>query len=112
VTKITDGEVVLDYGGGSDILPVDLVMWTVGNRMSKLVESLPCAPQPRGGRIITEPTLQVQYHPEMFAIGDLALCRDADGQLLPANAQVAYQQSQYCATNIWASLEIKNPYAV
>ncbi|AFY70278.1 FAD-dependent pyridine nucleotide-disulfide oxidoreductase [Thalassoporum mexicanum PCC 7367] len=104
VVQINDGEVVLDYGGGNDILPVDIVMWTVGNRMSKLVESLPLPHSPRGGRVITEPTLQVQYHPELFAIGDLALCRDADGQLLPANAQVAYQQSQYCATNIWASL--------
>jgi NADH:ubiquinone reductase (non-electrogenic) len=107
VTKITEGEVVLDYGGGSDVLPVDIVMWTVGSAVSKLVESLPVPRSPRGGRIITEPTLQVQYHPEIFAIGDLALCRDADGQLLPATAQVAYQQSQYCATNIWASLNQK-----
>jgi NADH dehydrogenase FAD-containing subunit len=42
--------------------------------------------------------------PEIFALGDLADCQDAEGQQVPNTAQAAFQQADYTAWNIWASL--------
>ncbi|MDX2256380.1 MAG: NAD(P)/FAD-dependent oxidoreductase [Pseudanabaenaceae cyanobacterium bins.39] len=106
VLEVGDGEIVLDYGNGIDSLPVDIVLWTVGNTFSKIISQLPVEHSP-SQKIIVEPTLQVKNYPEVFAIGDLAASVDENGQTLPATAQVAFQQSQYCAWNIWASINQK-----
>ena len=106
VSQITDSEVTLEYADGSDTLPVDIVLWTVGSTFSKVLRNLPFDHN-REGAIATEPTLQVKGWSEVFAIGDLANLRDSNGNILPSTAQVAFQQSQYCAWNIWASLNQK-----
>ncbi|MEE3717528.1 NAD(P)/FAD-dependent oxidoreductase [Tumidithrix elongata RA019] len=104
VSEVGETEITLDYQAGSDTLPVDIVMWTVGTRFSKLIQKLPLDRRLPMGQITVEPTLQVKTHPELFAIGDLASCLDTDGTPLPGTAQVAYQQAHYCALNIWASI--------
>ena len=60
----------------------------------------------RQGAIATESTLQVKGYADVFAIGDITSLENY-GDRLPATAQVAFQQSQYCAWNIWASLNQK-----
>ena len=40
----------------------------------------------------------------IFALGDLADGKDADGNRVPTTAQAALQQADYTAWNIWASL--------
>lgn len=106
VSQVTDREVTLDYADGSDTLPVDIIVWTVGSTFTKMLQNLPVKHNHQGA-IATESTLQVKGYADVFAIGDLASCLDANGYLLPATAQVAFQQSQYCAWNIWASLNQK-----
>jgi len=106
VSQVTEDEVTLDYADGSDTLPVDIVLWTVGSTFSKVIQNLPIAHN-RLGAIATAPTLQVQGYPHVFAIGDLAGL-ETNGKSLPATAQVAFQQSQYCAWNIWASINNKS----
>ncbi|NMF59368.1 NAD(P)/FAD-dependent oxidoreductase [Pseudanabaena yagii] len=106
VSQVTEDEVTLDYADGSDTLPVDIVLWTVGSTFSKVIQNLPIGHN-RQGAIATEPTLQVKGYADVFAIGDLAGL-DVNGEPLPATAQVAFQQSQYCAWNIWASLNQKS----
>jgi len=103
VAQITEDDITLDYGNGSDTLPVDIVLWTVGTSFSKLLQKLP-VPHDQRGALSTETTLQLRGHEDVFAIGDVAACVDSNGQVLTATAQVAFQQSQYCAWNIWASL--------
>jgi len=103
VAQITDDDITLDYGNGSDTLPVDIVLWTVGTSFSKLLQKLP-VPHDQRGSLSTETTLQLRGHEDVFAIGDAAACVDSNGQVLTATAQVAFQQSQYSAWNIWASL--------
>jgi demethylphylloquinone reductase len=51
--------------------------------------------------------LQASDRPEIYALGDVAHCQDATGQKVPANAQSAFQQSDYCAWNLWASINQK-----
>jgi len=93
----------LRYKGQVDTIPVDIVLWTAGMTVAKLIQSLPLKHNSRG-QLFTTATLQVVDYPEIFAAGDLADCRDAEGQQVPNTAQAAYQQADYIAWNLWASL--------
>lgn len=103
VESIGEDTISLEYKTQVDTIPVDLVIWTVGTRVATVVRTLNLKQNQRC-QITTTPTLQVLEHPEIFALGDLADCRDAEGQQVPATAQVAFQQADYTAWNIWASL--------
>ncbi|MCP6757981.1 MAG: NAD(P)/FAD-dependent oxidoreductase [Fischerella sp. CENA71] len=103
VEAIAQDTISLEYKGQIDTIPVDLVIWTVGTRVSPVVRNLGLKQNHRG-QITTTPTLQVPDHPEIFALGDLAECHDAEGQLIPTTAQAAFQQADYTAWNIWANL--------
>ena len=103
VESITQDSISLDYKNQVDTIPVDLVIWTVGTRVSPVVKNLPLNQNQRG-QITTTPTLQVVDHPEIFALGDLADSHDIEGQQVPATAQAAFQQADYTAWNIWATL--------
>jgi NADH dehydrogenase len=103
VESIGADTISLEYKNQVDTIPVDLVIWTVGTRVTNVVRSLPFKQNQRG-QITTTETLQVLDNPEIFALGDLADCRDAQGQQVPATAQAAFQQADYAAWNIWASI--------
>ena len=103
VESIKATQISLKYKDQVDTIPVDIVLWTVGTTVVPVVESLPLTKNQRQ-QIITNVTLQVQDDNKIFALGDLADCQDADGQKVPTTAQVAIQQSDYVAWNIWASL--------
>lgn len=103
VEAITADSLSLEYKGKVDTIPVDLVLWTVGTRVVEAVKNLPLKQNQRG-QLIIESSLQVIDHPEIFALGDLADCRDATGQQVPATAQAAYQQADFASWNLWASL--------
>ena len=103
ITNITQDTISLDYQGKVDILPVDIVLWTVGTQVPEVVQNLPIAHNPRG-QVTVSTHLQVPDHPELFALGDLAECHDASGQKVPATAQAAFQQADYAAWNLWATM--------
>lgn len=103
VEKVDSDTISLIYKGRLDVIPVDLVLWTVGTQVSELIEKLPL-PQDEKGLLKTASTLQVLGREDIYALGDVADCRDATGQQVPATAQVAFQQSDYCAWNLWASI--------
>jgi len=103
VVAIEKDSISLEYKSQVDTIPVDLVIWTVGTKVSPVVKSLPLKQNQRG-QITTTPQLQVLEHPEIFALGDLADCLDAEGKQVPATAQVAFQQADYTAWNIWATI--------
>ncbi len=103
VEEIGLDTIALEYKNQVDTIPVDLVIWTVGTRVAPVVRTLPLKQNQRG-QLTTTPTLQVVDHPEIFALGDLADCRDAEGQQVPTTAQSAFQQADYAGWNLWASL--------
>jgi demethylphylloquinone reductase len=103
IESMTQDSITLEYKSQVDTIPVDLIIWTVGTRVSPVVRSLPLKQNQRG-QITTIPTLQVIDYPNIFALGDLADIQDAEGQQVPATAQSAFQQADYTAWNIWASL--------
>ena len=103
VTEVTANSFSLSYKGKNDTLPVDIVLWTVGSKVSPALDALNL-PRNERGQFTIAPTLQVIDHPHVFALGDLADGPDADGKLVPPTAQSALQQADYAAWNIWASL--------
>lgn len=103
VEQVTSDSITLIYKGQADTIPVDIVLWTIGNQVSELINKLPLT-QNEQGLLEIEPTLLVKGREDIFALGDAANNYDSDGNPLPATAQVAFQQSDYCAWNIWAAL--------
>ncbi|NJL19818.1 MAG: NAD(P)/FAD-dependent oxidoreductase [Leptolyngbyaceae cyanobacterium SM1_3_5] len=103
VDSISADTISIGYKGQIDTIPVDIVLWTIGTKVAQVVQELPLKHSQRGQVVVT-PTLQAVDLPDVFAIGDLAECRDADGQLVPGTAQAAFQQAEYCGWNVWASL--------
>lgn len=103
VESIAADSISLEYKGVVDEIPVDLVIWTVGTKVTPLVENLPLKHN-KQGKITTTSTLQVVDNPDIFALGDLAETFDAEGKLVPITAQAAFQQADYVGWNIWASL--------
>lgn len=90
-TKVTDK--YLEVSGGKKIL-FDLALWTAGTR-AVAIPLMPTQPKDKSERIKTLPTLQLENHLEVFALGDIA-CG------FPMTAQVAVAQSKIVAKNIAA----------
>ena len=103
VAEITADTIALSYKNQVDTIPVDVAIWTAGLQMNAVVRSLPLQHNPQDKLVVTS-QLQAVDHPEIFALGDLAECRDATDQLVPTTAQSAFQQADYAGWNIWASL--------
>ena len=107
VKEIRANEIDLAYKAETkaetSTLPVDIVVWTVGTAVVPVVQALDL-PKNERGKICICPTLDVVNHPEIFALGDLAVGQDADAQSVPATAQAAFQQADYAGWNVWASL--------
>ena len=103
VAEITADSIGLIYKGQTDTIPVEIVMWTVGNQVSPAVNKfgLPLNPQ---GKIAVNAMLQVADYPEIFALGDAAAIIDAEGKPIPTTAQSAFQEADFVAWNIWSSL--------
>ena len=103
IEEITADTISLKYKNIVDTIPVDIVMWTVGTRVAEVISALPLKKSDRGKLVLTN-TLQVVDQPNVFALGDLADCKDVEGQQVPPTAQAAFQQADYLGWNLWASL--------
>jgi demethylphylloquinone reductase len=103
VDTVTADSIGLIYKGQTDIIPVEVVMWTVGNQVSPAVHNFGLPLNSQGKIAVTE-MLQVMDNPEIFALGDAAAIVDADGNPIPTTAQSALQESDFVAWNVWSSL--------
>ena len=103
VSEVTADSIGLIYKGQTDIIPAEIVMWTVGNQVSPVINhfELPLTAQ---GKISVTEMLQVTDNPEIFALGDAAAIVDGEGKSTPTTAQAAFQQSDFVAWNVWSSL--------
>src|SRR5208282_1098573 len=99
VVNVEAGRVHLEDGS---ILACDAAVWCAGVEAPPLVRDLP-VPHGKGGRVATEPTLEVPGHPGVFAVGDVAEFRDpATGMLVPGTAQAALAEARTAARNLVA----------
>ncbi len=52
------------------------------------------------GQLIVRPSLNIENHEEIFAIGDVAQIEDLQGHILPPTAQIAEKSAEYVAKYI------------
>jgi NADH dehydrogenase FAD-containing subunit len=105
VQEVTDrGLHLIDETGSGYFFPSDLTLFTAGTIQSGLIKKLDLQ-KDSNGRILVESTLQIPGHDRVFALGD---CCAIDGDIAPATAQVALQQSGTLARNL---LCVMNPQA-
>nr|WP_324252377.1 NAD(P)/FAD-dependent oxidoreductase [Enemella evansiae] len=95
IAEVRPGEVEFSDGTKEK---ADLVVWAAGIGGHDLVKKWGM-PQGRGGRIVTEPTLQVKGFTDIFAVGDAAIIEQDP---LPQLAQPAIQEGKLAAHNIRA----------
>ena len=96
---------LLAADGSSETVGARTAVWAAGVMASPLAGLLATAAgaeTDRAGRIVVEPDLTLQGHPEVFAAGDMVTMRSADGgsTTLPGVAPVAMQQGRHIARAI------------
>jgi len=93
VKDIREGEVEL---AGGEIIPAANIVWAAGVSASPLTKKLG-VDLDRAGRVKVNPDLSLPGHPEIFAIGDLALVLQADGRPVPGVSPAAMQMAGHVA---------------
>jgi NADH dehydrogenase len=103
VTQVENGEITFKHGSK---MQAGTVVWAAGVRASPLAEKLGIK-LAHGDRVPVEPTLNLQGHPDVFVIGDMAYLEGYKGgqQAYPGVAQVAIQMGERAAKNILAQVE-------
>ena len=79
---------------GGQFMPAGTLIWAAGVRASPAADWLGI-PTDGSGRIPVNADLSVKGLDSVYALGDTALCLDANGVPLPALGQVAKQQGMY-----------------
>jgi NADH dehydrogenase len=101
VKSIREGVVELVNG---KIIKAGNIVWAAGVASTPLTKKLGCELD-RGGRVKVNPDLSVPGHPEIFAIGDMALVLKADGKPVPGVSPAAMQMGKHVAKIIKAELK-------
>jgi len=107
VKNIRDGEVELDTG---EIIRARNILWAAGVSATPLTKKLG-VPMDRGGRVKVNPDLSLPGHPEIFAIGDMALVLKADGKPVPGVSPAAMQMGKHVAKILKEELRSGTPAA-
>jgi len=81
---------------GDDFIKTKNIIWAAGNKASPLLETLGIELD-GSGRGFVNPDLSIKDDPDIFIIGDAAVCKDEKGKFLPELAPVAMQQGRYVA---------------
>jgi NADH dehydrogenase len=92
--------VLLRRGDQTEAIRAETVLWAAGVQASPLSAALAQASGAkldRAGRIAVQPDLSLPGFPNVFVIGDMALCVGPDGQPVPGVAPAAMQQGAYVA---------------
>ena len=79
---------------GGETIPSSVAIWAAGVKASP-VGALLGVPTDKAGRVTVNRDLSVAGLSHVYALGDVALVRDASGKQLPGLAQVAKQEGQY-----------------
>jgi NADH dehydrogenase len=90
LTDIAQGSVTI----GDDVIKARTIVWAAGVRASAAGQWL-AAPVDRAGRITVNSDFTVPGHQEVFAAGDTAAFKQADGTFLPGIAPAAKQAGAY-----------------
>jgi len=93
VKAITRGRVELENG---QAIEAENIIWGAGVSASPLTQKLGVELD-RAGRVKVNPDLSLPGHPEVFAIGDMALVLDQEGKPVPGVSPAAMQMAKHVA---------------
>jgi NADH dehydrogenase len=102
VKNITPGRVELETG---QVIEAENIIWGAGVSASPLTKKLGVELD-RAGRVKVNPDLSLPGHPEVFAIGDMALVLDEEGRPVPGVSPAAMQMAKHVARIIRDELEL------
>jgi NADH:ubiquinone reductase (H+-translocating) len=102
VTDIENGKVRV----GDEVIDSAVTLWAAGVAASPLGKCLG-VPTDRVGRVIVNSDLSVPGYANVFVIGDLAACKDADGVQVPGVAPAAMQMGKFAAEQLARDLRGK-----
>ena len=102
VLSVRSDGLSFEHNGVTTDVQAAATVWTAGVRVSPLVEKLNLATDKRG-LILVKPTLQIEKHDNIFALGDVAFFEDV-APVLAGTAQLAFQQASLVSANIKALL--------
>lgn len=107
VKDIREGEVELQSG---EKIRAGTILWAAGVSAVHITEKLGVELD-KAGRVKVNPDLSLPGHPEVFAIGDMALVLDDDGQPVPGVSPAAMQMGRHVAGILaeWVRFGPKKP---
>ena len=100
VVRVSPNTLTFEHNGELSQIETAAVVWTGGVRVNPIIENLAIEKTDRG-LILVAPTLQLQSHENVFALGDIAFFKDAT-PTLAGTAQLAFQEAVLAARNIRA----------
>lgn len=101
VKNATPTEITLSDGL---VIPTQTLVWTIGMMPSSLVKTLDL-PKNAKGYLQTAPTMGIDGHPGIWAIGDCAKIPSPEGMPYPPTAQHAVREAKRLACNILADID-------
>jgi NADH:ubiquinone reductase (H+-translocating) len=102
VKEIRRGEVELETG---EILRAENILWAAGVSASPLTRKLGVELD-RAGRVKVNPDLSLPGHPEVFAIGDMALVIQENGNPVPGVSPAAMQMARHAARIVTDEIDL------
>ena len=95
VREVQSRKIIIKEG---EPIPAEITVWAAGVKGEPTagVLNLPII----GSRIDVEESLRVNHYPYVWAVGDIAGAKGADGRFLPMVAPVAMQQGRFVAKQI------------
>src|SRR6266516_709317 len=102
VKTLTQGRVELEHG---EVIEAENNIWGAGVSASPLTKKLGVELD-RAGRVKVKPDLSLPGHPEVFAIGDLALVVEQDDRPVPGVSPAAMQMGRHVARIIGDELDL------
>jgi NADH dehydrogenase len=102
VSDIQPGEVKLATG---ETIRAENILWAAGVSAVPLTRKLGTETD-RSGRVKVNPDLSLPGHPEVFAIGDLALVLQENGEPVPGVSPAAMQMARHVARIVGGELDL------
>jgi NADH dehydrogenase len=81
---------------GDRFIETKNIIWAAGNTIPALIRTLKTE-YDRAGRVFVKPDLSLKDDPNIFVIGDAAVLKGKNGNLMPAIAPTAMQEGRYVA---------------
>ena len=102
VKDIREGEVEL---GNGEVIRAANIFWTAGVAANPLTKKLGVELD-RAGRIKVNPDLSLPGHPEVFAVGDMAILMQENGKPVPGVSPAAMQEGRHVAKIVGDEIDL------